>query len=98
MSIDCKYYSLEAFSKNLSAKNSFSIIHFNIRSIKANFQKLLIHLKILTQDLEVIASTETWLSEDENDTFEIENYTSAFVSRKFGRGGEVGTYVKFGMQ
>ena len=98
MSIECKYYSLEAFSKNLSGKNSSSIVYFNIRSIKANFQNLLIHLEIITHEFDVIAITETWLSEDERDLFEIENNTSNFVSRKSGRGEGVGIYVKSGIQ
>ena len=41
--------------------NSFSLIHFNCRSLSCNFDNLNVYLKSITHSFKIIGLTETWL-------------------------------------
>lgn len=66
--------------------------HINIRSILSGFNEF--RNLILEQDFDVIAVTETWLSDAvDSDVVEIPGYQFLRKDRK-GRGGGVGAYVR----
>ena len=54
---------------------------------------MLNYVKLLNFQFDILAITETWLYSNEHDLFEIDNYTSNFVSRDVKKGGGVGLYV-----
>ena len=79
---------------NSEWNKAFSILHLNCRSIKKNFAKLIILLKSLETDIDILAISETWLCENEHKLFDIPGYTCTFISRSEKGGGGVGLYVK----
>ena len=54
------------FSLNL-LKNSFFVLHINIRSMNKNFEKLHEYLSHVKGNFSIIAFTETWCSGDKTD-------------------------------
>ena len=58
----------------MQAASTFSIIHFNARSMSANINKLKSVLSSIDFTFDVIAVTETWLSDDDLDFFHIDDY------------------------
>ena len=65
ISNDCQYYSDHQFF-NFHCYMVFSIIHFNCRSISANFTYLEKFVTDLDFKLDVVALSETWLNGYEN--------------------------------
>ena len=60
------YYNVDKFnssSQNL-LKNSFSVLHINIRSMSKNFEKLCEYLSHVKGNFSIIALAETWCSDD----------------------------------
>ena len=88
------YYSDELLNKTISRSNGFSIIHFNIRSLNANFKALESYLSQLKFKFDVIAISETWISKNTvTNIFNIDGYDFTYVSRSQGKGGGVAVYV-----
>ena len=59
----CKYYTDDQVKDNVELDNSFSIIHFNSRSMYANFSEIRDFLDKFERKFKVIALSETWLKE-----------------------------------
>ena len=72
---------IEAREKN------FSILHLNIRSCRNNFANLQVFLNSLLFAFTVIVLTETWLSEQIDILFDLDNYTSYSLYRNTHGGG-----------
>ena len=67
--VNSPYYNVDRFnssSQNL-LKNSFSILHINIRSMNKNFEKLHEYLSHVKGNFSIKALTETWCSDDKAD-------------------------------
>jgi hypothetical protein len=61
---DSEYYSNEEFTTKFSKKsNSFSLIHFNARSLSQNFEKITDFFTGLNFPSTIIGVTETWLTD-----------------------------------
>ena len=79
--VNWPYYNVDKFyssSQNL-LKNSFSVLHINIRSMNKNFEKLREYLSHAKGNFSVIALTETWCNDDETDKnslWQLPNYTA----------------------
>lgn len=58
----CQYFSTEEAKSCFNKIGNFSLIYFNCRSMKANFDKIEDFLSELNYSFDVIALTETWLS------------------------------------
>ena len=94
INVNCDYYTNDEFSSKVSTIYGFSVIHFNCRSIKANFNNLQDYLLSLVRKFDIIALTETWLNETDNvNDFYMEDYNIAYTNRKNKRGGGVLIYV-----
>uniref|UniRef100_A0A3B3C2G3 Reverse transcriptase domain-containing protein n=1 Tax=Oryzias melastigma TaxID=30732 RepID=A0A3B3C2G3_ORYME len=89
----CEYYTEDQFESQISIKDSLSIIHFNCRSLNANFSKIIHCLKEIKKQFSVIAISETWLLEEQCSQFHIEGYNAFFINRTFQKGGGVALYV-----
>lgn len=92
---DSVYFTEDEFNKKIVPKNqglsNFSIIHFNVRSMSANFNKLKACISLLDCTFDVIAISETWMNE--NDEFQLENYNCFYTSRYQRIGGGVALYI-----
>ena len=58
----------------MQAASTFSIIHFNARSVSANFNKLKSVLSSFDFTFDVIAVSETWLNNDDLDSVHMDDY------------------------
>lgn len=89
----CNYFSEEQF-KNYSVLNgTFSVIHFNSRSLFKNISKIQDCLKNDKQ-FSVIGITETWLKDEYVDMVQLDGYDYFAINRPNKRGGGVALYVK----
>ena len=92
---DTKYYSGHVF--NTSSKPltpGISFIHLNARSLNSNFREIDDYLSSLNYKFDIIAISETWVSEPEHNKFNINGYDVYHTNRKNMRGGGVALYVK----
>ena len=81
--------------ENESSSNYFSILHFNIRSIK-NLENFKMFLNSINFMFSIICFSETWLDETnstKNSLYELPNYMSKHQVRSYRRGGGVFIYV-----
>ena len=86
---------LAAISQNIM--NSFSIIHFNSRSVKKNFDNIDNLLHSCRSNFSVVALSETWMNDSNGDNFELyklPEYTVYNVNRKHKKGGGTALYIK----
>ena len=73
---------------------TFSLIHFNIRSINKHFEELQLFLnKPIRQKFSVIGLTETWLSQDSSLPYALDGYDFVVNIRQHRVGGGVALYV-----
>ncbi|KAJ8031441.1 hypothetical protein HOLleu_24631 [Holothuria leucospilota] len=93
--MSCEYYSDDQFKQKFDSEKGLSIIHFNCRSLYANFSSLETYLNELNLKFDIIAISETWLNLDSNTAlYELDGYDMFHVDRSNRRGGGVAVYVK----
>jgi hypothetical protein len=88
---NCEYYSDEQF-KSVRRGTTFSIIHFNSRSLYKNFTKIKDYLCQFNK-FNVIAVSETWLDNEKGHNVEMEGYELFTSNRTNKKGGGVALYV-----
>jgi len=59
---NCQYYTDEQFNSSIKTEHQLSIIHFNSRSLYANFNSIKHYLNQLKQHFNIIAITETCMN------------------------------------
>ena len=92
---DSKYYSGNVFSTSSKPLTpGISFIHLNARSLNFNFREIDDYLSSLNYKFDIIAISETWVSEPEQNKFNINGYDVYHTARKNNRGGGVALYVK----
>ena len=89
----CEYYTEEQFKDSVGLEKTFSLIHFNCRSLYANFSKINDYVKALNSKLRVIALSETWIDKSRGIDFCIDGYELYYSSRKNKRGGGVALFI-----
>ena len=92
---DSKYYSGNVFS--ISSKPltpGIYFIHLNARSLNSNFREIDDYLSSVNYKFDIIAISETWMSEPEHNKLNINGYDVYHTARKNKRGGGVALYVK----
>ena len=76
-------------------QNSLSIIHFNCRSIKRNFDDIECLLHRCNVEFKIICLSETWMTEsDDYDNFKLNGYMVHYMNRLYKRGGGTALFVK----
>ena len=90
---NCTYYSDEQFNQSITSKDQFSIIHFNSRSLYANFSNIKEYLQTFSQSFSIIAVSETWINTEKGMDFELEGYELRNIDRRNKGGGGVAIYV-----
>ena len=94
----CSYYLEDNFIKKISRdqilQNSFSLIHFNIRSAPRNLDKAEQLFSTLEMDFTVIALSETWLHCHNYHCHSLTGYNMESKFRKDRMGGGVSLLIK----
>ena len=96
---DCKYYDDSQFHDAYSLCERqcsflFSVIHCNVRSISKHFDDFTEYIQSLDKTFSVIGLSETWLSKDKCDLYNIASYSKVDVCRQDDRrGGGVCLYI-----
>ena len=75
-----------------------SIIHLNCRSLPSNYNKLKDCINALDFQFDVIALSETWLIDNDTDSFNIDGYKMFTCSRTNKSGGGVALYINDSLQ
>ena len=91
-----EYYTENEFKSSVEHQNmnsDFSIIHFNVRSLKANYDTLSLCLTKLDFSFKAIGLTETWLNEANADLYTLNNYNHIYRYREGQVGGGVSLYL-----
>ena len=80
--------------KELNDK-TFSVLHFNVRSLNQNFESYKELLTTIKFEFKVTCLTETWCTDDpRNDTlFNVESYTSISQVMRHGRRGGICVFI-----
>lgn len=73
---------------------TFSLIHYNIRSLSKNFDKMSNHLDLLQHEFSIIGISETWLKNNDSDFYNLNKYTLITCNRESRQGGGVALYIK----
>lgn len=69
-----------------------TLIHMNIRSLRKHFVTFLTHIKNIKHKTQLIILTETNISDEENNLYQIHGYSATFLNRG-GRGGGIAVFV-----
>ena len=86
------------FSVSKEESTNFSIIHFNCRSLPSSYNKLKDSINALDVQFDVIALSETWLIDNDSDSFNIDGYKMFTCSRTNKSGGGVALYINDSLQ
>ena len=95
----CKYVLEGQFNENLLSlncpnSNVLSLIHANLRSIRANLVEFENYLQLLHIEFWIIGVTETWLNESSRGLYGMNNYEFVENHRTDETGGGVGLFVR----
>lgn len=90
---DCQYYSEDRYNSKFRTDNNFSIIHFNSRSLYANFHHIKDYLKTFKKPFNVILISETWINENKHLEFGMEGYDFIYINRRNKQGGGVAMFI-----
>ena len=93
---ECLYYLDDEFTTKIAkSEEGLSIIHFNCRSLKAHYTDICSYLQKLQYTFDVIAMSETWLTDAiDTDLYNIDGYDLFISSRFHKNGGGVAIYVR----
>lgn len=94
----CKYQTNTSFrsevnSLNITEHNHLSFCHFNVRSLSKHYDEVMGFLDGIGQDFSVIGFTESWLTPQTEQIYDLPGYKSYAVSRSNRKGGGVVIYV-----
>ena len=82
-------------SKILTNNSELRVLYTNIQSLSRNFNELLLYLNSTDPAYDIIALSETWISENQLKLFTIKGYRSFMQPRMDGRrSGGVVMYVR----
>ena len=91
---ESNYYNDETLCKTIKNNKGLSVVHFNARSLNANFRNIESYISQLEFMFDVITVSETWFAENTHvGVFNISGYELHYVSRNDGRGGGVAIYI-----
>ena len=99
--VNSDYYTADSFINKFKPKlkkDSFSLLHCNIRSAPRNLKKLENYLESLDMNFTIVGLSETWFSDSTADLYSIDNYVNVNNFRNDKRGGGVSLLVKNGIE
>lgn len=71
---NCRYYTDDQYNKIIKSNGKLSIIHFNSRSLYANFNNIKDYLHRFSEPFNIIAISETWINSEKGMDFELDGY------------------------
>ncbi len=77
----------------MKSEHKISIIHFNSRSLYANFHSIKEYLSQFKIPFNIIAVSETWIKNEKGTDFELDGYEFNYINRKNKNGGGVAIYI-----
>ena len=86
------YYDIDEFNEAVSKfkpPKTLSFVHSNIRSASKNANSFSIYLSTLNHQFDIIALSETWLSDTNDDIVGFPNYSQIHRCRSTKKGGGV---------
>ena len=91
----CDYYFEDHFRQKhgFTDSSQLSLFHLNIKSLSKHYDELDTYLNSLEYKFAFIGLTETWLDEDKQYFFDLENYTSINKFREGRKGGGVSLQI-----
>ena len=96
--ISSNYHSEMSFNKLIanhdSMKNGLSMIHLNIKSLPGKLTDFMSFMENLDISFSCIAVTETWLSPDNADCYNIPGYNHVFLTRSDRQRGGVSLFIR----
>lgn len=90
---NCDYYTDDQFNARIKVNQGLSIIHFNSRSLNANFQHIKEYLHNFKKPFNIVAISETWINSEKGAAFELNGYELKYKSRVDKKGGGVALFV-----
>ena len=95
-----KYYDISNYNNSFSTPDShiLSVIHVNLRSVKANVDKMFAMMHALKSHPDVLAISEHWLTENNKDSFFIHGYKHFHIVRSRGIHGGVALFIRNNIQ
>ena len=90
---NCRYYTDEQYNQIIKTDGNISIIHFNSRSLYANFNSIKDYLSQFSHPFDIIAISETWINMDKGVDFELAGYEFNYINRRKKTAGGVAVYV-----
>ena len=98
----CDYWLENSFNDKVNEikieKNTFSLIHSNIRSAAKNLNKLDSYLSNLNHMFTVVALSESWLKDQNFELYGLDGYQAEHQYRSHKGGGGVSLFVKEGIE
>ena len=95
VNIDCQYYTMNKFNDSNFNNRGISLVHFNARSLKCNFNSICDCINNLNYSFDVIAISETWIDDSFDVNYiNIDGYNLYHINRNYKKGGGVALYVK----
>ena len=94
----CQYYTENKFLSNLvngqcKIDDRFSLIHSNLRSMPQNFSSFSSYIQCLEHKWSLIGITETWLTKNNFDLYNLSGYSFLEKHREDRGGGGVGLFI-----
>lgn len=77
---------------------NFSLLHANCRGFQHNFDKLTSFLNLISFDVSVVATSETWTDSDNHDDYQLPDYNFEVISRSHKSCGGVGLFIHESLQ
>ena len=89
---NCLYYDAKSFNSQLGKTSGFSIIHFNARCLRKNFDYIVEYCSSLKTKFDVIAVSETWFDGVSDYLCSIPGYECYKTNRIGRKGGGVAIF------
>ena len=91
-----KYFDISSYNNSLprTGPEVLSIMHFNLRSLRANVDKMKAFLHSLKRHPDIIAVSEHWLTKSNKDSLFLNGYKAFHVVRSWGSRGGVSLFVR----
>ena len=93
-----KYYDVTTYNTLFDPRKHLNILHLNSRSLPKNIDNIKAFLNSLIAPPDVLAITETWLSETNKELFQLSGYQSYHLVRTIRPQGGVSVYISNNIQ
>lgn len=90
---NCLYFTDDQFNNTIKTNLKLSLIHFNAKSLYANFHNINHYLSQFLQPFNMIAISETWMHIERGMVFELKDYEMVCKNRENKNGGDVALFI-----